>query len=266
MKRIAAVTAAALFCGILTGSVGEAVAGHPFVTEDAETQGKGNVEVEFNLDRQHGNDGTKTTSPGNNFTMGITSRIDLAAGYTYDFTKMENGTESRSMGPVVATLKAVFIEGRNRLPSLGVKAGVSLPTSGGEQTTLLATAIAQWSFEPITIFANVGADVGTRLAGNADKTDSIRASVACSHEIRKEWYLLSEVLWGKATSPSAPSTSEGLIGAKKEITDTWSVNGGVRWGLNGDSPHVTYLLGFTLGFKGSDPSPSLPGYNRPGFP
>jgi hypothetical protein len=41
-----------------------------------------------------------------------------------------------------------------------------------------------------------------------------------------------------------------LIGAEKEITETLNVNGGIRWGLNGDSPHVTYLLGFTLGFRG----------------
>lgn len=96
----------------------------------------------------------------------------------------------------------------------------------------------------------MGADVGTHLAGNAERTTSIRASLAGRWEIRKEWYLLSELLWEKPTSPSAPSTAEGLIGAKKEITETLNVNGGIRWGLNGDSPHVTYLLGFTLGFRG----------------
>jgi hypothetical protein len=186
---------------------------------------------------------------GNGITMGIAPKIDLAVGYSYDFTKADDGTKSRGMGPVEATLKTTVIEGKDRFPTLGVKAGFSLPTSEGEQTALLATAIAQWSFEPLTVFANVGADIGTRLAGNAERTTSIRSSVAGSWEIRKEWSLLSELLWEKRTSPSAPSTAEGLIGVKKEISETLSVDAGVRWGLIDDSPHVTYLLGFTLGFR-----------------
>lgn len=145
MKRIrAAIAAAALFCGVLIGARGDALAGHPFGTEDAGTQGKGNVEAEFNLERQHGNDGTKTTSFGNNFTMGIAPKIDLAIGYAYDVTKADDGTKSRGMGPVEATLKTAVIEGKDRFPTLGVKAGFSLPTAEGEQAALLATVIAQW--------------------------------------------------------------------------------------------------------------------------
>ncbi|HEX7520320.1 MAG TPA: transporter, partial [Candidatus Deferrimicrobium sp.] len=249
----AAIASAMLFCSVLIGAGGETLAGHPLGTEDAGTQGKGNVEVEFNLERQHGNDGMKILSLGNIITMGIAPKIDLAVGYAYDFTKAEDGMKSRAMGPVVATLKTAIIEGKDRLPTFGVKAGFSLPTSEGDQAALLATAIAQWSFEPMTVFANVGADIGTHVAGNAEKNSSIRASVAGTYDLRKEWSLLSELLWEKQISPSAPSTSEWLIGAKKEIAGTLNVNGGFRWGLNGDSPHVTYLLGFTLGFRG-DPS------------
>ena len=246
----AAIAAAAILCGVLIGARGDALAGHPFGTEDAGTQGKGNVEVEFNLERQHGNDGIKTTSIGNSFTMGIAPKIDLAVGYAYDFTKADDGTKSRGMGPVEATLKTAVIEGKDQFPTLGVKAGFSLPTAEGTQAALLATAIAEWTVEPVTVFANVGTDIGTRLAGNAERTTSIRASLASRWEARKEWYLLSELLWEKQTSPSVPSTAEWLIGAKKEITETLSIDAGVRWGLNGDSPHVTYLLGFTLGFLG----------------
>ncbi|MGZ9197175.1 MAG: hypothetical protein ACXW4I_12210 [Candidatus Deferrimicrobiaceae bacterium] len=246
----AALAAAAIIFGVLIGTGVDALAGHPFGTEDAGSQGKGNVEVEFNLERQHGNDGSKTTSLGNSFTMGVAPKIDLAVGYAYDSTKAEDGTKSRGMSPIEATLKAAVIEGKDRFPTLGVKAGFSLPAAEGEQTALLATAIAEWKIEPLTVFANVGADIGTHLAGNEEKATLLRASVAGKYEIRKEWYLLSELLWEKQTSPSAPSTSEGLIGAKKEITDTLSVDAGIRWGLNGDSPHVTYLLGFTLGFRG----------------
>ena len=216
------------------------------------------MEVEFNLDRQHGADGTKTTSPGNSVTMGISPKIDLAVVfYSYDFTKANDGTKSREMSPVVATLKTAFLEGRHGFPTLGVEAGFSLPAAEGEQTALLATAVAEWSLDPLTVLANVGADVGTRLGGNGEKTTSILASVAGRYEIRKAWYLLSELLWEKPTSPSAPSTGEWLVGAKKEITESLNVNGGVRWGVNGDSPHITYLLGFTIGFRGESSAPTL---------
>jgi hypothetical protein len=266
MKRTRATIAASavLFCGVLIGAEGDALAGHPFGTEDAGTQGKGNVEVEFNLERQHGNDGTKTTSLGNDITLGIAPKFDLALSYTYDFTKAEDGTKSRSMGPVEATLKTALLEGKDRIPTLGVKAGFSLPTAEGDQTALLATAIAEWSFEPLKVFANAGADVGTRLAGNAEKTTSIRASVACNWEIRKEWSLLSELLWEKQTSPSAPSAVEWLIGGKKEFTESFSVDAGVRWGLSHDSLHVMYLVGFTLGFRGehSAPAASAPAVDK----
>ncbi len=146
MKRTrAAIAAAAIFCGVLIGAEGKTLAGHPFGAEDAGTQGKGNVKVEFNFERQHGNDGTKTTSPGNSFTMGITPKIDLAVGYAHDFTKADDGTKARGMGPVEATLKAAVIEGKDRIPTLGVKTGFSLPTAEGEQAALLATAIAEWT-------------------------------------------------------------------------------------------------------------------------
>ena len=257
MKRFrAAVAAVVVGCGCLIGAGGVALGGHPFGTEDAGTQGKGNVEVEFNLEQQHGNEGTKTTSLGNTLTMGISRKLDLAVGYAYDFTKAGDGTRSRAMGPVEATLKAALIEGKGPVPTLGVKAGVSLPTAEGEQTAFLATAIAEWTFEPLEVFANVGTDIGTQLAGNADASTLTRVSVAGSYEVRKEWYLLSELLREKQTSPSTPSSLEWLIGAKKEITETFSVDVGTRWGLNDHSPNVTYLLGFTLGFRGKHSAPA----------
>ena len=263
MKRAsAAVAAAAILYGLLAGTPGRALAGHPFGTEDAGTQGRGNAEVEFNVERRHGNDGTKTTSPGNAITMGIGSKTDLAVVYAYDFAKEEDGTKSRRMGPVDATIKRVVAGGENRFPTLGIKSGISFPAAEGDQAALLATAIAEGSIGQATVFANVGAVIGTRLAGNTAKATSIRASLAGSREVGKEWYLLSELLWEKQTSPSVPAACEGLIGAKKEVTETLSVNGGVRWGLSGESPHVTYLLGFTLGFRGEHSAPAAAGTAR----
>lgn len=245
--------AAALLLGLLTAVSGEAVAGFPFVTEDAGTQGTGNAEVEFTGQRAHDSDGSRTTSPGNTITMGLAPRTDLAIGYTYDFTTAADGAKARGMGPVEATLKTIFLDGKSRIPALGVKAGLSLPVSEGDETAVLLTGVAQWSPEPLTVFANIGADIGTRLAGNDERTTALRASVAGAYEFRKEWYLLSELLWEKQSAPSAPASAEWLVGGKKEIADRFSVEGGIRWGLTADSPHVTCLFGITMKFHG-DPA------------
>ena len=250
--------AIALLLGSLTAGSGEALAGFPFVTEDAGTQGTWNAEIEFTGQSEHDSDGSQTTSPGNTITLGLAPRTDLALAYTYDFTTAADGTKSRGMGPVDATLKTVFATGKEYVPVLGIKAGFSLPVSEGDQTTVLLTGIAQWSREPLTVFANIGADIGTHLAGNQERTTALRASVAGSYEFREEWYLLSELLWEKQSAPSAPPTAEWLIGGKKEITERFSVEGGIRWGLTHDSAHVTYLLGVTLGVH-----PEAPGAHPP---
>ncbi|MEW6721370.1 MAG: transporter [Thermodesulfobacteriota bacterium] len=251
MKRSgAAVAAAAAIClAVLAGTGRDALAGHPFGTEDAGTQGKGNVEVEFNLERRNGSDGSRTTSLGNGITMGVAPKVDLAVGYSYDFAKDPAGVRTRGMGDVEAQLKTSFNEGDGRVPTLGIKGGVSLPAEKGGQTAILATVIAEWAFEPFTVFANAGADIGTHLAGNDERETLYRASVAGAWEIRESLNLVSELLWEKPSSAGA--SVELLAGLQRGITDALTVDAGVRWGIDSDAPDVTYLLGFTLAFQGT---------------
>lgn len=265
MKRTGAAFTAAvwMFFAILFGMKGHAFAGHPFVTEDPETQGKGNVEAEFSFEYQKAGDGTKTASLGNAFALGIAPKIDLVLGYGYDFGKVPGGEDSRGMGDVEAQLKAYFTDHKGWMPSLGLKGGVSLPVEKGGQTTVLVTVPAEWEFEPFEVYAGVGAEIGTRLAGNDERTDLFRASVAGSWEVREKLYLISELIWEKQTSPSADSVLEGMIGAQWEITETMMLDTGIRVGLTKDSPDYTFLAGFTLYLTGDKPSVAPAGGNPP---
>ncbi len=256
MKRTGAAFAAAvgMFFAIMFGMKGYAFAGHPFVTEDPETQGKGNVEAEFSFEYQKAGDGTKTSSLGNAFALGIAPKVDLVIGYGYDFVEVPGGEDTRGMGDVEAQLKTYFNEHKGWMPSLGLKGGVSLPVEEGGQATVLVTVPAEWEFEPFEIYASVGADIGTRLAGNDERTDRVRASMAGSWEVREKLYLVSELLWEKQTSPSADSVLEGMIGAQWEITETMMLDAGIRVGLTEDSPEYTLLVGFTMYFTGEKPS------------
>ncbi len=250
MERSKAAPAAAIFLIVLTGIHGLALAGHPFVTEDPGAQGKGNVEVEFSYEYQKADDGTKVHSLGNGFTLGVAPKLDLAIGYGYDFTKAPDGARDRGMGDVEAQLKTFFNEGKDLVPTFGLKGGVSLPVEEGGQTTILVTGIAEWAFEPFTVFANVGADIGTRLAGNDERTNVYRASVAGSWAVRQSLALVSELLWEKQSSPSEDATVEWMAGAQWSLNESMTLDAGVRFGLTDDSPDYTVLLGFTWAFQG----------------
>lgn len=67
-----------LVLAILVLGPGEhARAGHPLGTEDAETLGRGAIEVEFNYERSSAGAGVRDTILGNSYTLGLTSGIDL---------------------------------------------------------------------------------------------------------------------------------------------------------------------------------------------
>lgn len=247
---VSKMTAVAALLAILFGFRGYAFAGHPFVTEDPGTQGKGNVEAEFSYEYQKADDGTKVHSLGNGFTLGVAPKLDLAIGYGYGFAKAPDGARDRGMGDVEAQLKTFFNEGKDWLPTFGLKGGVSLPVEEGGQTTILLTGIAEWAFEPFTVFANVGADIGTRLAGNDERTELFRASVAGSYAIRETLALVSELLWEKQTSPSEDASVEWMAGAQWSLNESMTLDAGIRFGLTDDSPDYTALLGFTWVFLG----------------
>ena len=141
---------------------------------------KYNVDAEFTFEYQKADDDVKSKILENSYTLGVASKMDLIIGYAYEFVNLPDDDDTRGMNDVEIQLKGVFNEGSGLLPAFGIKGGVSLPVDKGGQTTILLTGIAEWEFEPFKVFANVGADIGTRLAGNDERTDVIRASFAYS--------------------------------------------------------------------------------------
>ena len=91
---------------------GPARAGHPLGTEDAETRGKGNVEVEFNYEHSSIGGGGRESSLGNTDTLGLARRIDLAVSFAHLFRDPGDDRESvRGMGDTEVTLETAFRDG-----------------------------------------------------------------------------------------------------------------------------------------------------------
>jgi hypothetical protein len=238
---------------------GSALAGYPLRTEDAATQGKGNAEVELNCERSSLDGGGREISLGNNYTLGVARRIDLAASFAYVFLDPGDGTESvRGMGDTAVTLKTSFGDGGGWIPTVGFKAGAVLPTGdetkglGPGRASGLATFIADWEVGPVLIHANAGATIAGRPIGSRDRDDSVGASLAAEGEVAEGYILLGEYFWEKNVGASGSASSDLLIGGKAELTRNLMLEVGIRWGTTDASPSVTYLAGITISFHGGE--------------
>lgn len=264
-SRRKAFRAAALVLGIsLFSPAWTARAGHPLGTEDAETRGTGNVEVEFNYERSHDREGSRLTSLGNIYTLGLLPKVDLALSFAYLFDKPDASTPAdRGFGDTQATLKTSFHHGKGWMPTLGIKAGVLLPTGdeakglGDGRTKGLLTLIADWEIENLKIHANVGNKLTLQSTAGRARDTKAKASLAAEWEPKENWVLVIETSWEKDSGIDKHGF-DFLVGGKKELVKNLTLDVGIRWGLSTASPTSTYLAGLTLAFQGERPSGKNP--------
>jgi hypothetical protein len=248
--------AAAFVVGIsLILTAWEARAGHPLGTEDAATIGKGNLEVECNCERSHDREGNRTTSVGNNYTLGLFPKTELEMSFAYLFLQPDAASPNRrGFGDTRVTLKTSFHDGTGWMPALGIKAGVLLPTGdettglGDGRTDGLLTLIADWESGNIKVHANAGIEWTILAAAGLARDTKTRWSLAAEWEPRQGWVLVSEYSWEKDGGTSKP-VSDFLIGGRKDLVKNLTLDTGIRWGLNTASPTVAYLAGLTLALQ-----------------
>jgi hypothetical protein len=251
------VLAAGLAAGLLSGCPFAARAGHPLGTEDAGTLGRGNVEVEFNAESARGGDGSRDASIGNVYTLGISPRLDFVLSFGYHFVKPDARTERvRGMGDTDVTLKWAAWRGKGRIPTVGLKAGATLPTGdesrglGHGRACALYTLIADWEIDRLLLHANAGNTFVERPIGSHDRDDRAHLSLAVEYSLSERWTAVGEYQWEKNIGASGPAVSELMAGGKVSLPGEVTLDAGVRWGTTGTSANVAYLAGITLGFYG----------------
>jgi hypothetical protein len=259
-----------LVLSILVLRPGEhARAGHPLGTEDAETLGRGAIEVEFNYERSSAGAGVRDTILGNSYTLGLTSGIDLGTSFAYVSHIPGGGSETvRGMADTEVTLKTSFGDEGGWTPALGGKAGALLPTGdetkglGAGRASGIFTAIATWEADPVLIHLNTGITIAGRPIGSRDRDDSVSANLAAEWEATNRYVLVGEYLWEKNIGVSGSVLSEFLVGGKVEISRNLTFDAGIRWGMTDASPDVTYLAGVTLAYPGEETAEYHPQYER----
>lgn len=264
-KRLGATLLGATALLLLTQ--GAALAGHPLGTEDAGTLGTLNTQVEFNLEQAHGRNGARETAIGNTYTVGIAPKVDFAASFTWLRDRPDAASDSTSgLGDTEVTLKWTPIEGKGFVPSVGIKAGASLPTGndrkglGNGRASCLFTAIADWEIDKLLLHLNVGDTLAGRPIGSSDRDDALHAALAGEYTFLERYTAVAEYLWEKNTGASGAASSEFTLGGKVALPAGITLDAGVRYGTTNASPNVTYLAGLTLNFNTG--TPAAPEGNR----
>lgn len=257
MKRI--LFGCAVFC-LVASSV---FAGHPLVTDDAATMGKGKVQLEigsqYSIDKQSTDEGvgtkTKTGQVAATVTYGAIDGLDIVLGIPYQWfrTTVDGVFDSRSdgFGDIALDLKWRFYE--NNGWGFALKPGITLPT--GDPDEGLGTGRATWhlygivtkEMEPWAFHLNLG------YICNENRIDQEKniwhASLATEVEVVKSLKAVADLII--ETNPDKASNtpvSYALGGLVYGISERVSIDGGVKFGLNRASTDITYLLGVTFRF------------------
>ncbi|NLN59399.1 MAG: transporter [Deltaproteobacteria bacterium] len=238
-----------------------AFGGHPLITDDTGTQGKGKFELElsgeFERDDTKGARTEVTTITGS-FAAGLTDSIDLLLGVPFQHGRLvedtDEGRESTTdegLSDISVEVKWRFFEGDGL--SFAVKPGVTFPTGdrgkglGGGRMTYSLYVISTLEVGPACIHMNAG------YIQNENKNDERKelwhASLAAEYPIMEKVTLVANV--GVDRNPdTASQTNPAFIlgGLVYSLNDAVDLDFGVKGGLNDVAPDYSVLAGLTLRF------------------
>ena len=245
-------------------------AAHPFISDDAGTQGAGTWQLELMAQRNRssrtadaGAGPTQQNSRATLFnpvlTYGLRDTLDVALGLNYaNINVTENGvvTEDAS-GKSDTTLEMKWRFYERDAFSLALKPGITLPT--GDEQRGLGTGKASWGVnfiadydaEPWVWIANV-AYVKARFKLPQDqadmRSDLWRVSTGAEYVVRKEFRLVGEL--GVRTNearndPYFPGhhAQYAMLGFIYSPTEKMDFDFGLRKGLNRAETDKVFLLG-----------------------
>jgi hypothetical protein len=243
-------------------------AAHPFVTDDAGTQGAGNWQLELMAQRDHhvhaAADGPvqlrgRLTLFNPVLTYGLRDNLDIAVGLNYlrhRDSDIGAATDSASgAGDSTLELKWRFYD-ENGL-SLALKPGLSLPTGdenrglGSGKTSWALNFIAGYEAKPWSFMGNVAyTRARFKLAQDAaDNRDNLwRVSAGAGYAVRSDVKLVGEL--GIRTNearadPFLPGRNAqfAMLGAIYSPTEKMDFDIGLRKGLNNAESDTVFLIG-----------------------
>jgi hypothetical protein len=248
-------------------------AGHPFITDDAGTQGIGNWQLEL-MGQQNRHEALASTSGGSVqqrsrgelfnpvLTYGLSDNVDVALGLNYIRNRItENGLvvdEVRGTADSTVEVQWKFFDVGGW--SLAVKPGISLPNGdetrglGFGRTSWGINFIADYEAKPWAWFGNLAyfhPRFNSAQDAAAFRDDLWRVSTGATFEVRDNLWLAGEL--GIRTNearndPFFPGrhAQYAMLGLIFSPADKIDLDIGLRKGLNRTETDTVFLIGATF--------------------
>jgi hypothetical protein len=227
----------------------DALGGHPFVTDDTSTQGRGHQQFEANTDWSRQNEAALHVA---NFTYsyGALQNLDLFANLPVDFAA------PAGIADVAAGVKWRLYEREDT--SFALKSQLLLPSGrhqlghGSGRANLLLTLIGSHYAEPWALHANLG------ISSNRQAADSARtgerqllwqASAAASYDLSLHWKALADIgVSRNADAAGGTHPAYFLTGLIYSPLRNLDLDAGLKFGLNRADDTRQFGIGLTWRF------------------
>mgnify|MGYP001500488188 CR=1 FL=1 len=240
-----------------------ALAGHPLITDDTGTQGKGGGQVEIGLsfysDKEDLDEQTTLRSDGGDVAVGVTvgllETLDVVLGLPYVWSSLEENDvridRAEGISDISFDVKWRFFEKDGW--SLALKPGFSLPTGdedkgfGAGHAGYRLFLVGTREFKPVAVHVNAGYVRNENTL--EERKDLWHASVACEYEVIKDLKLLANI--GTERNPDSSSDNHPsfvLSGIAYEISEKITIDGGIKYGLTSTETDWAYLAGLAIRF------------------
>jgi hypothetical protein len=235
---------------------------HPLITDDAETQGKGNFQVEVNGQYDSDKetvDGVSAESTGGQIatilSYGLNENTDFVLSLPYQWAKgKEDGVtvyDERGISDTTFEVKWRFWE-KDGL-SFALKPGLRIPTGndqkglGAGRTGYQAFFIGTKEAEPWAFHVNVG------YIGNENKVDEEKniwhASLAATCEVADRLEIVGNIGIERNRDKTAGGNPAFILGGViYEISKSFTVDLGVKYGLTAAETDWSFMVGTAFRF------------------
>jgi hypothetical protein len=224
-----------------------AFAGHPMLSEDTGTQGRGNAELELGYawSRQ---DATEVFLFQPQLSVGASPSLDFIIQPSYTVVQTPDRRRERGLGDTNLDFKWRFY---GSAPwTVGIRAGIEAPTAHDDlglphhQVSGHGLLVLTGDFTPFSVDVNIGYTRVPELLGSRENLWHL--STALTYQPTERLFFVLDT--GIDSNPDATRATPPLVtllGLIYTIRPGLDLDVGLRQGLNPDAPEHQYLLGIT---------------------
>lgn len=229
------------------------LAGRPLSTEDAGIVAKGKFELELGGDHIKCRCHVRENCLGFVLKYGVTGRLDFGIEMPFLLLKPVKGRSEGGISDLAIGFKYCFLEGRDRIPALALRADIRLPTGdqnkelGSGTIDYLLLGIATGARGPATAHFNIGCVFSHDPNSGAGVEKVLCYGMALEYSLGERFGLVGEIQG--ETNPGLQISAAPLCtlgGMTYELKPGMVFDVGLNLGLTQANPRYTLTVGLTL--------------------